>query len=575
MSPPAPADDVASTAAETALQQETHMELNEHDQESDDERTPHGNWIDVVSKWNRRKNKNRPQGDHAELHPAATTAQGKMAEKPRASPKPPPLPKDDFKMIIRPTDGLDLRKYQAATISDSILNAAQLSWKEASIKIRIDYDQNIATVSTPHELAARKLDKITQLNVQGTCFRINHYGLFPQNSSKGVLHDIPSHCNPQEILDDLWMPGYEFAACRRLGQSGSVVITILGSRVPFYVYYKGVETRCYLYKKTLPYCFKCFKQGHRSDVCPTPDVIACERCGAHDPPPNHLCNPKCDLCQGDHLTASKECRMRFREPYLLRRKKWERDHSSTQPESTHRSRSVTRGNSVPAGRSNSRSSVRLQGRRSRSRSKSKHLVEKRERHGNDTERNQVSWASLLSPTAPPPRTQCSECDKLQEEIKTLRTEIQSLKALMTQQLKKTPEPTPQTQPATLPKAALEPPMAPFTQTEIDKKRRREQAPPMQEENGPSYITKEEFQSSLQQFTTLVQDQLKSISAQLGQVGSQVAQLSAQMQSTQTRIERLELQHPIGTARHPRREKPYLRPGQTDTTAESYASNQDD
>ncbi|XP_077553595.1 ornithine decarboxylase-like [Haemaphysalis longicornis] len=292
-------------------------------------------------------------------------------------------------MVIRPTEGLDFRKYQAATISDSILNAAQLSWKQASIKIRIDYDQNIATVSTPHEFAARKLDSITQLNINGKCFKINHYGLFTQDSSKGVLHDIPIEYTPQEILEDLWMPGYEFAACRQLGQSGSVVITILGQRVPFYVYYKGVETRCYLYKKTLPYCFKCFKQGHRSDVCPTPDVIACERCGARDPLPDHLCNPKCELCQGEHLTASKECRMRFREPYLLRKKKWEREHPSTPTESAHRSRSATRGNSGPAGSSKSRSTVPPQGNRSRSRSKSRQHGERQGRQDNDTDGNKM------------------------------------------------------------------------------------------------------------------------------------------------------------------------------------------
>lgn len=200
-------------------------------------------------------------------------------------------------MVIRPTAVLDLRQYQS--MSDSVINAVQLSWNQAELKIRIDHNQNIVTVSTPQELAARKLDGIAQLSINGKIFKISHYALVPPNSSKGVIHGVPSHYTSEEILDDLWMTGFGFVACRWLGQSSSVAITILGTKVPFYIYYKGVETRRYLYKKTLPYCYRCYTQGHRTDGCPTADIKACEKCGIRDQQSNHLCNPKCDLCQGD------------------------------------------------------------------------------------------------------------------------------------------------------------------------------------------------------------------------------------------------------------------------------------
>lgn len=472
MSTPAVDDETASAVAEAARPRDTHMETQDYEQETDEERTSHGDWIDVVSKANRKKNKKRPQETEVGQSLATTSARGTTETRPRGSPKPPPLPKSDFKMVIRPMEGLDLRKYQTATLSDSILNATQLSWKQADLKIRIDHDQNIITVSTPHEFAARKLDGLTHLNIQGQSFKINHYGLFPQNSSKGVIHGVPSHYTPEEILSDLWLPGYEIATCRRLGQSSSVVITFLGPKVPFYVYYKGVETRSYLYKKTLPYCYRCYTQGHRTDVCPTPHVMACERCGLHDPQPNHLCNPKCDLCQGDHLTASKDCRQRFREPYLLRRKKWEREHPPTQQEPTRRSRSTTRGGG-PAGRSGSRSAMAAG---SRSSSRARAPTEKQVRQDRDAERCQVSWANVLSPTARPPNPRCSECDTLQQEIKTLRAEVQSLKALMAQQIKSANTDTPPTQASAPTKPTADAPSEPRTAKRPGKKRRLDQVP---------------------------------------------------------------------------------------------------
>lgn len=140
MTTPAAADEATSKATEPAQLREAPMDAEDYEQETDDEKTSYIKWIDVVSKANRKKNKERPPDAEVEKRLAATSARGAKDAKPHVSPKPPPLPKSDFKMVIRPMEGLDLRKYPSATLSDSILNAAQLSWKQADFKIRIDHD---------------------------------------------------------------------------------------------------------------------------------------------------------------------------------------------------------------------------------------------------------------------------------------------------------------------------------------------------------------------------------------------------------------------------------------------------
>lgn len=510
-------------------------------------------------------------------------------------PKPPPLPQEDYKLVMRPKNGLGLGSVSPALLAESILNAAQLSWREAEIRVRIDGKQNILTVSTPHQQAAKALSQITQLNVQGRIHPVNLYGLAPYDSCKGVIHGIPSHYTMEQVLDDIWCPGYEFLSCRRLGKSGTVVITLQGHKVPFYIYYKGVELKCFIYKKTIPYCTNCHRTGHRADVCVAVGIRACERCGVRDPALNHPCHPKCDLCNGEHITGCRECPKRFREPYILRRKAWEKskqhfgsrrgaskdrsEHSVSWDES--RLRSSSRSNSrsqwpslerctgEAERRSRSRSKHRPEGSRhetrgrSRSRSCSK-SVPLAKQHGKGEKHNQVSWASVISPAArtPPPPHQCIECNKLQAEIQTLRTEIQTLKKFLAEQTKNVNTLT-QSNPAirelTSEEKTPPPPsnLQPDQQPINEKKRKIDNQEEDTMETNPQYVTIETLNVSLGDATNPILNQLQAIASQLNQ-------LSVQVQNTQHRVESLENQTTPVPGRLARREKPYHRPVLNDT-----------
>ncbi|KAM7303485.1 uncharacterized protein ISCGN_013441 [Ixodes scapularis] len=117
---------------------------------------------------------------------------------------------------------------------------------------------------------------------------------------------------------------------RRMGNTNSIIIVFEGPKVPFCVYYRGAEYRCYLHKKKVEVCGACGRIGHRADVCPTPDKQQCIECGAQNPTDNHNCNPSCALCGKDHPTGDKRCRKRFQTPFLIKQRQWEKRRQQQQ-----------------------------------------------------------------------------------------------------------------------------------------------------------------------------------------------------------------------------------------------------
>ncbi|CAN7980543.1 unnamed protein product [Ixodes pacificus] len=550
----------------TSPSRNNNMDFQDLEHEDSDGVDTQGDWIDVVSKHSKKKNKRMYEGND-KVKPTPLSVDTKTtAVKPVSLPRPPALPIEVYKMVIRPKDGLDLKKYHVSTLSDSILAAAKLMWKQAELRIRVDEEQNIITISTSREEAARALSTVTQIDIQGKKYGINLYGLSPHDSCKGVIHEIPAHHTSKDILESLWLPGYEFIACRRLGKTNSVAITVLGTKVPFYIYYRGAEIRCYIYKKTVPYCHTCHKLGHRADVCPTPTVVTCDKCGTHNPQQEHSCNPACALCQGSHLTASKDCKQRYKELYILRKKKWEKENNQQQYEDTTR-RPRSRGRHDDdhyRPRSRSQSFPRLRGGTSRSHSRPRVSVDRRDCDsgrarsgpGASADRdvraenyaectvNQVNWAKVLSSSAPLPNAPCRECQALQQEIKTLRSELQAIKTLLTQHQTPSPE---------------------RPETPANEKKRKLQSISTEDAPSPSpnaqgrsqYVTKVELQQTLSLFASQMNEQFASLTAQLTQISTQQQQTFTILQVRMDKIETS--QQTTIPGRLSRNEKPYQRP----------------
>ncbi|KAH8037541.1 hypothetical protein HPB51_013331 [Rhipicephalus microplus] len=235
-------------------------------------------------------------------------------------PRLPPLPAEDYNLAIRPHGGLILSKVSPKTLLLAVAHAANIRRGKPVIKLRVYENPNGLTISTLSEHIASALGQITQVTVHAATYDVTYYGNAPDNSCKGVVNEIGRQITPDDFLTEVEVPGYEVLTCRRLGDTGALVLTFCGKRVSFFVNVYGQALRCYLYKRTITHCRKCNKTGYREDVCQQPpDTQKCRVWGDSISPNNHECHPSCMLCGGDNPTAAKPFPKRFLAPVNRRK----------------------------------------------------------------------------------------------------------------------------------------------------------------------------------------------------------------------------------------------------------------
>lgn len=407
-----------------------------------------------VSKAQRRRD--RRQLSQINRQPPPSSLQEEKPRPPRTkrAPRPVPLPLDDYKLVLRPRNGLNVGKLAPSELSLALLQATNTTWRQANFKLRIDQNQNTATVSTPAKEVAEKLFRVTKIMIEGTEHLVELYGLAPDDAVKGVIQGVPKRLSIQEIKDNILQDGFEIYTARRMGNdSTTVLLTFSGPKVPHYVWLYGAEYRCTLHKKTVAVCEICYEVGHRSTACPQPGTRACHGCGLRDPAPDHPCVAKCTLCGGDHVTGAKGCPERYLTPYVIRQRQrqQQRRTESTRdqtPSRRQRDRSATPSR---GGRSSSRHPITDGSSRRRRQSRSSSRINAAEHNRNHSrsksatrpqdqnEPRQVSWAQWVSPTAhsqttrptPPTLPQnptCEDCKHLSQLLEQQNTLIASLKA---------------------------------------------------------------------------------------------------------------------------------------------------
>ncbi|KAK8761497.1 hypothetical protein V5799_027237 [Amblyomma americanum] len=358
----------------------------------------------------------------------------------------PELPRQDIKIVMRPRGGPNLGEVSRFEIRRAIIAAANVSGEEVTQDVICpNKQQNIVVTSTPNRENADRYSAVRNLTISGTAHDVSAYETAPHGTVKGVIRGVPMTDTIQEINDYI-VQDYNPTALQanRIGKTTTVVIAFDGDKVPNYIRYGNLLVECSLYRKQIDMCYLCGHLGHRMDVCPNPEDKICRGSGMKNPEESHVCtNPKCSLCGGNHLTADKECKARFKTPYVVRKRRWERQQreevqqqQQQQPRGPawqapdgRRSRSQTR-----RGRSKSDTSspaaAGARRRESRSRSKSK------TRRSNGAEK-QVGWAagspfSLDNSNFPPLRSshpskdnECRHCLELKQMIERQNNQIKS------------------------------------------------------------------------------------------------------------------------------------------------------
>ncbi|KAH8008985.1 hypothetical protein HPB51_008556 [Rhipicephalus microplus] len=140
------------------------------------------------------------QRKHASNAPASPTGQGSASDTPmlngsaqRLSRKPrqPRLPDDHVKVVIRPRNGLNFSQVRRAQLCDAILREVDLHAMLLKEDIyRTCVEANLIVVSTPHLSSAEIYSRISKLQVKTETYDVRAYVTSPENTAKGVIHNI-------------------------------------------------------------------------------------------------------------------------------------------------------------------------------------------------------------------------------------------------------------------------------------------------------------------------------------------------------------------------------------------------
>ncbi|KAH8031562.1 hypothetical protein HPB51_019183 [Rhipicephalus microplus] len=340
----------------------------------------------------------------------------------------PRLPKDHYRVVVRPKGGMDVRKVSGIKVTQALVMAACLGPPQAEEDIVCANEmQNIFVISTPHARNAEAYAKVKQIRVGETLHEVSTYVTPPGDTCRGVVRGIDPELS-DDRLGELFVHARnpKVLGVRRIKKTPTVIVLFDGMKVPNYVMCGTNLIRCTLYRRQIDACRTCGKLGHRSDVCPTPTVITCPDCGVSSPPENHTCQPKCSICGGAHPTADRACQSRYQVSSIVRRRRRRRRKANKQrvefvPQQAPGLRFNQGGGLDNPGRGAGHRS------RSRDRSASCARVQQEptwaERVGSKRESRTIVQRQL-------PEQATARIQQLERENATLRSELQEIKALV-------------------------------------------------------------------------------------------------------------------------------------------------
>lgn len=178
---------------------------------------------------------------------------------------PPWMPANDYKIVVRPHDGLNLSVWSEAEVADSI--------RKTTFPGRHNYhgcgSGEPCTEHCTDFNTGRRTSRGLQSCRSAENYKRSPYVTAPDDSAEGILHGIPRYDTQADIISSLQNNTPRVLHARRLGTTNSVIV-FEGPMVHHYVRYRGTLMRCLLYNKKIEVCSICRAIGHRRDICPTP-----------------------------------------------------------------------------------------------------------------------------------------------------------------------------------------------------------------------------------------------------------------------------------------------------------------
>ncbi|KAH6934254.1 hypothetical protein HPB50_022626 [Hyalomma asiaticum] len=363
-----------------------------------------------------------------------------------ASRMPPNLPREEQKILIRPRGGLCIARLEADIVMSAVITAANVPKTAAKADtICTNPTQNIIVISTPDEERARYYASVRSLYIGGRNDEMHAYCTAPHGTVKGVIRGIAVENTAEDVHENIVNQANPQALeAHRIGNTTSIVILFAETKAPNYIKYGSIIVKCALYRQHYNVCTTCGKIGHRADVCPTPETKICFACGAPNPAADHAahCKPRCKLCNGAHATGAEGCTNKYKVPFVVTQRRWERRnagstfssqdfpqlppqqqqqqkeaHLSKRRRSRSRKRDKSRGRSASRGRS-------TDGKRS----ENVNYNRNQQRPG-----NVASWAQAINPQAANRNPLNHVAQAKDNTVQSLRNENDQLKRCIAEQ----------------------------------------------------------------------------------------------------------------------------------------------
>ncbi|KAL1482047.1 hypothetical protein MTO96_015132 [Rhipicephalus appendiculatus] len=175
----------------------------------------------------------------------------------------PRLPKDHYRVVVRPKGGLDVRKVSRIKVTQALVMAACLGPPQAEEDIVCANDiQNIFVISTPHARNAEAYAKVKQVRVGETLHEVSTYVTPPGDTCRGVVRGIDPELS-DDRLGELFVHARnpKVLGVRRIKQTPTVIVLFDGMKVPNYVMCGTNMIRCTLYRRQIDACRTCGKPG--------------------------------------------------------------------------------------------------------------------------------------------------------------------------------------------------------------------------------------------------------------------------------------------------------------------------
>ncbi|CAN7980466.1 unnamed protein product [Ixodes pacificus] len=112
----------------------------------------------------------------------------------------PRLPKEHFRVIVRPRGGLNVKNVSQVKIAQALVTAAGLSFTNAAEDIIcLNAMQNILVVSAPSEHNAKTYAGVEAISIGSAIYDVSSYLAAPDNTCRGIIRNIDLELDQEQL----------------------------------------------------------------------------------------------------------------------------------------------------------------------------------------------------------------------------------------------------------------------------------------------------------------------------------------------------------------------------------------